>query len=130
MPSPIIENMLKNNDLPFVTADNYADFITSAGSVVLFFCENPDRYPESNDVAMVLPEIIKEFPGMQGGIVDQAFERELQSQFDFTRWPALAFFADGQYRGNMTGIQNWDDYLEQIPTFLKNNTSAIPAINL
>jgi len=130
MPSAIIENMLKNNDLPFVTADNYSDFINSADAVVLFFCENPDRYPESNDVAMVLPEIIKEFPGMRGGIVERTFERELQSQFDFTRWPALAFFSKGQYRGNMTGIQNWDDYTQQIPAFINDSTTAIPAINL
>ena len=58
------------------------------------------------------------------------FERDLQKQFDFTRWPALAFFVNGDYRGNMTGIQNWDDYTSRIPELLSDTPTIIPLINL
>lgn len=130
MPSLLVENMLQRTGLPRITADTYTTFLAAHPQVVLFFCENPERYPESNDVAMVLPEILKEFPQLQGAIIDSSFERELQKQFDFTRWPALAFFVNGDYRGNMTGIQNWDDYTGRIPELLSDTPTTIPLINL
>lgn len=131
MPSPIVENMLERTGLPTVTADTVTEFLNSGPSAVLFFCEDPKRYPESNDVAMALPEILKEYQGMVGGLVEQSFEHELQKQFDFTVWPALAFFKSGHYLGAITGIQNWDDYLNQINALLeKHNATSIPAVNL
>ncbi len=130
MPSPLVESMLERTGLPRITAETYNAFLADNEQVVLFFCENPERYPESNDVAMVLPEILKEYPDLKGAIIDRSFERELQKQFDFTRWPALAFFVNGDYRGNMTGIQNWDDYTTQIPDLLSDSPTSIPLINL
>lgn len=130
MPSPLVESMLERTGLPRITAETYNAFLADNEQVVLFFCENPERYPESNDVAMVLPEILKGHPDLKGAIIDRSFERELQKQFDFTRWPALAFFVNGDYRGNMTGIQNWDDYTTQIPDLLSDSPTSIPLINL
>lgn len=130
MPSPIIQNMLNTHGYTQITEENYLEFINAHTQVVLFFAEDPKRYPESDDVAMVLPEILKEYSDMQGAIVSQEFEHALQKRFDFTRWPALAFFSQGQYRGAITGIQNWEDYLQQIPALLSDNNIAIPALNV
>ena len=66
MPSLLVENMLQRTGLPRITADTYNAFLAAHPQVVLFFCESPERYPESNDVAMVLPEILKEFQKLQG----------------------------------------------------------------
>lgn len=131
MPSPIVENMLARTGLSAINEANLASFLAGAPSAVLFFCEDPKRYPESNDVAMVLPEILKEYSGMAGAIVERDYEHDLQKQFDFTVWPALAFFKSGQYLGAITGIQNWEDYLNQINALLDTDLSAtIPALNL
>lgn len=131
MSSPIIDNMVEKNAVPYIKADNYQSFINNNEFAVLFFAGDPKRYPETNDVAMVLPEIVKEFKSMACAIVDESFEQELQNQFDFTRWPALAFFTNGQYQGAITGIQNWEDYLQQIPKIIQpDSNNTIRAINL
>ena len=131
MPSPIVENMIARTGIPVVDADSVTDFIKQSPRAVLFFCADPKRYPESNDVAMVLPELIREFDNLSGALVAQSCEVELQKQFDFTAWPALAFFKEGQYLGAITGIQNWDDYLEKINAlFAKDLSATIAAVNL
>ncbi len=131
MSSPLIERMLQKHNLTSVHADNCESFLQAHGKAVLFFAEDPARYPESNDVAMVLPELLKHFSGLSGAIVDSSFEHQLQGYFDFTRWPALAFFVSGEYRGAITGIHNWEDYLREIPALLQaRDHNAIPVINL
>jgi len=131
MPSPIIENMLAKTGLPRLTEATFIEFTRSAPKAVVFFSESPQKYPESNDVAMVLPEIIKEFPDIAGAIAAAESEHQLQKRFDFTVWPALAFFKEGQYVGAITGIQNWDDYLAEIAKLMSKEVgNAIPAINL
>ena len=131
MPSAIVENMLDRTGIPRLTAANQASFLAAHPRAVLFFCGDPVKYPESNDVAMVLPEIVKEFEGLAAAIVDTEIEREMQSGFDFTVWPALAFFRDGNYTGAITGIQNWEDYLERVPALLAaGNPDSIAAVNI
>lgn len=131
MPSPIVESMLERTGLPVVGLSDLKDFLASAENTVLFFCADPKKYPESNDVAMVLPEFIKEFDNLAGAIVSQSDELAMQKQFDFTAWPALAFFKEGQYLGAITGIQNWDDYQEKIAALLqKDLSSTIAAVNI
>jgi hydrogenase-1 operon protein HyaE len=131
MSSTIVDNMLARTGIPRVNADNLAPFLAGHRTAVLFFCGDPVKYPESNDVAMVLPELIKEFDGLSGAIVAPEFDRQLQASFDFTVWPALAFFRDGRYTGAITGIQNWEDYLERVPTLLAAaDPDTIAAVNI
>ncbi|BFM07884.1 hypothetical protein GCM10025791_46750 [Halioxenophilus aromaticivorans] len=131
MPSPIVENMIARTAIPVVDADTVTDFIKQSPRAVLFFCADPKKYPESNDVAMALPEIIKEYDGLAGALVAQSCEIALQKEFNFTAWPALAFFKEGQYLGAITGIQNWDDYLEKInQMFAKDLSATIATVNL
>ena len=130
MRSALIANMLQKSQMPVVTASTCGEFIRNHSMAVLFFSEDPQRYPESNDVAMVLPEILKQFSGMAGALVDEGDEHRIQRQFDFTVWPALAFFKQGYYLGSITGIQNWEDYLYRIERLFSESTVAIPVINI
>ncbi|TGD74328.1 hydrogenase [Mangrovimicrobium sediminis] len=131
MPSPIVENMLERHGYPRLDEAALAPFLAAHPRAVLFFCAEPQKYPESNDVAMVLPELVKEFDGLAAAIVAADFEQALQARFDFTVWPALAFFNEGNYCGAITGIQNWEDYLQRIPALLDAaDGGMIPAVNV
>ncbi|HID46421.1 MAG TPA: hydrogenase [Chromatiaceae bacterium] len=131
MPSPLITAMLEKHRYPVLDKDNLSEFLQNNAEVVLFFAENPKQYPESNDVAMILPELVKAFQGrFQAALVSAAFERTLQKQYGFDTWPALVFLRNGQYLGTISKVQNWEDYLRMIERILDSEPARAPGIGI
>lgn len=120
MPSPLIQKMIETHSYPMIDEDNLDDFLQQHEEVVLFFTENPERFPESNDVAMILPELVKEYGNrFAAAVVNQKSQRQLQSRYGFTEWPSLVFLREGRYLGVVSRVQNWVDYIVQINTILQ-----------
>jgi hydrogenase-1 operon protein HyaE len=111
--------MIERYAYPVLDEGNFDDFLSSHHEVVLFFAENPKQFPESDDVAMILPELVKAFEGrLQAALISRKAERRLQSRYGFNTWPALVFLRDGEYLGVINQVQNWDDYLREIQRVL------------
>lgn len=116
---PLLERLVRDCGVPEVDAASVDAFLGRGGDAVLFFSEDPNQYPESGDVAVVLPELLAAFPGrLRAAFVARASERELQKRYGFARWPALVFLRAGDYVGAITGIHDWDDYLEKVESLL------------
>lgn len=131
MISPTIAKLAAQHAYPLLDADNYDLFVYGCDYSVLFFCNDPVQFPESNDVAVVLPELLKVFNGrLQAAVVDKSIERELQARFRFTAWPALVFLKRGAYLGAITGIRDWNDYLQQSAQILAAEPAQPPAFDL
>ncbi len=128
-PSPLIDRLSAELGYPLVSLDNLDDVVAN-GHVVLFFTEDIKRFPESNDVAVVLPELIKAFPELAPAVVARSDEKKLQKQYGFTSWPALVFLRDGQYLGVLTGIQDWSVYLAEIRRLLDAEPSRPPTVGI
>ena len=76
-----------------------------------FFVTTRCMFPESHDVAVILPELIKAFSGrLQAAVIAKPIERELQARFRFTSWPSLVFLRNGEYLGVIAGIRDWQEY--------------------
>lgn len=119
MSSPLIRRLHEELGFPLLDRQGADAFLAEGGEAVLFFTGDPGRYKETDDVAVVLPELIKEFGGrLRAGVVERESERELEARYGFAVWPALAFFRDGHYLGAITRMQDWEVYLERIPELL------------
>ena len=119
MSSPLIRRLHEELSFPLLDRQGADAFLAKGGEAVLFFTGDPGRYKETDDVAVILPELIKEFGGrLRAGVVDRASERELEARYGFAVWPALAFFRDGHYLGAITRMQDWEVYLKRIPEIL------------
>ncbi len=117
--------------LPLLDADSYDLFVHSHGNVVLFFANDPAMFPESHDVAVVLPELLKVFADrLQGALVDRSIERELQARFRFTGWPSLVFLRHGEYLGVISGIKDWAEYGQEFARILAIEPSQPPGFDL
>lgn len=128
MSSELIRSMIERHGYPVLNPENFDDFVHNHEECVLFFTENPERFPESNDVAMILPELIKEYAGrFQAAVIDRAFERELQARYGFSEWPALVFLRRGGYLGSICRVQDWIDYLAQINQLLSSEPRKTPS---
>lgn len=131
MTSPLITQLQTRHGYPLLDADSYDHFVYGAENVVLFFCNDPVQFPESNDVAVILPELIKTFSGrLRAAVIDRSIERELQARFRFTGWPSLVFLRNGEYLGAITGIRDWQEYRQETVRILAATPGEPPVFDL
>lgn len=131
MNNSLLEQLQTRHNLPLLDADNYDLFIYSHRDVVLFFSNKLSLYPESQDVAVILPELLKSFANqLQGALIGTEIERELQARFRFTSWPSLVFLRNGEYLGVITGIRDWADYHSEFTRILTLTTSQPPGFDI
>lgn len=131
MSTPLLEQLQTRHGLPLLDADNYDLFVYGHRDVVLFFSNDPVMFPESHDVAVILPELLKAFAGkLQGAVIAKSVERELQVRFRFSSWPSLVFLRDGEYLGVITGIKDWAEYGQEFARILAAEPSQPPGFDL
>jgi hydrogenase-1 operon protein HyaE len=94
---------------------------------MLFVAGDAERIAESNDVAVVVPELDKAFEGAVTVLVaDRDSERGIQRRYRFNAFPALIFLRHGEYLGCIQRVQDWTDYLRAIPDILAREPSNPP----
>ncbi|TPQ28238.1 hydrogenase [Methylomonas koyamae] len=129
--SELIAQLHSRHGLPLLTADNYDNFVYGNADVVLCFAGDPATFPESADLVVILPELLKAFRGLlQGALVDRSIERELQARYRFTGWPTLVFLRKGEYLGAITGLRDWPEYGREIALILAAEPSQPPGFDL
>jgi hydrogenase-1 operon protein HyaE len=131
MPSPLIKAMIEQYHYPVLNLDNINEYIQSQDECVLFFTENPTRFPESDDVAMILPELVKEYGyRFTAAVIEQDSQRKLQARYDFKEWPTLVFLRKGEYLGAISRVQDWNEYIIKINDFLTSGPKKILSIGV
>jgi len=131
MPRPPLAQLQSRHGLPLLDADNYHGFVHGNDDVVLFFSNDPDLFLESHDMAVILPELLKTFPGqLKGAVIDQSIERELQASFRFGSWPALVFLRRGEYLDAITGLRDWPEFRHEFSRILASEPQQPPAFDL
>jgi len=125
--SPLLQSIVDREGYTVVTQETLEAELAGSEFAMLFFAGDAERLAESNDVAVVLPELDKMLAGrVTPLVVDRASERDLQRRYLFNTFPSIVFLRQGQYLGVMSGIQDWTDYLDQIPDILAREPSAPP----
>lgn len=131
MGSPLIQRLFEDYDYPEIGLDGLDGFTKGPQACVLFFAGDPAQHKETNDVAVILPELVKAFEGrLRPGVVAHAAERDLQRRYGFRRWPALVFLREEGYLGAITGVQNWADYLREIADLLQVSPTRPPGFKI
>ncbi|QGM96804.1 hypothetical protein [Methylocystis parvus] len=104
-----------------IADDSTIEAILSAGGahVVLLFAGDPAQRPESGDVAVIFPELLKAFEGrLSGAVVAREAEKSLGARFQVDVLPSLAVIRDGATIGVIPRIRDWPEYLEKIEALL------------
>lgn len=131
MPSPLVHSMIENNNYTVLDAENIEPFLQSHENVILFLVGDPNSFPEGNDVAVILPEIMKEFSDrLTVAVVGHTIEREVQLRYRVKGWPSLVVVRKGGYLGAITKVQDWDVYIEEINNLLTKEPSEPPPLDI
>ncbi|QKV17314.1 hydrogenase-1 expression HyaE [Oricola thermophila] len=125
--SPLLQSVIDREGYRVVADDELDTVATALPFSMLFVAGDAARIAESDDVAVVVPELEKALAGAVTVLVaDRASERDIQRRFRFNAFPALIFLRYGEYLGVIQRIQDWNDYLRDIPQILASEPSDPP----
>jgi hydrogenase-1 operon protein HyaE len=128
--TPLVDRLSEELNYPLLNLTNIDEFLAQNEHSVLFFTEDANRFAETNDVAVVLPELLQVFVDLIPAVIARDDEKKLQSRYGFMSWPALVFMRGDKYLDAITGIQDWGEYLEQINKIISSETSRPKAIGI
>lgn len=134
MTSPSINRLTEELAYPLAHDGNIAELIADNEQLALFFPGDAGRYAESNDVAVILPELVKAFEGrLSPAVVTRDNEPPLRERYPFNVWPSLVFLRRGVQIGTLSKVLDWADYMEKIAALLAEDHATaqdIPTLNL
>lgn len=128
---PLVMRLARDFGAAWVTEANVAEWSAGGGDRVVLLAGDPVRFPEGQDVATVLPELMKAFANrFQLAVVPRDNEDAVARRYGSQRWPTLLFFRDGQYVTAIAGMQDWDVYLQGVAAALTLPPSRPPTIGI
>lgn len=124
--SPLLQAIVRRSRLPVAGVGDVEAFLADHEEAVLFFPGGAARIAESDDAAVILPELLKARAGLAGAVVSRDAERALQLRYRFNAFPALVFFRRGGYLGAIVRMRGWTEYLGEMERILALQPSEPP----
>lgn len=129
--SPLVTRLVESFGATWVDGDSIDAWAALGGDRVVLFAGDAVRFPEGQDVAVVLPELQRSLAGrFQIGVVQRHLEEALARRFGSQRWPTLLFLRDGQYVTTLSGMHDWEDFLYMTEAALAAPVSRPPTIGI
>jgi len=128
---PLLEQLVSRHGFTALDLDSLDTFIEAPGHAMIVFTEDPLRYRETLDLAVIAPEVARAFAGrFRLGVLYPEVARKVALRFGFARWPALVVLRDGAYVGSIDGLRNWDEYLEETSRLLLSEPTRPPSVGI
>ena len=128
---PLLEQLVSRHGFTDLDADSIDEFIDAPGHAMLVFTEDPVRYKETLDLAVIAPEVARAFAGrFRVGVLYPSAARKVAPRFGFARWPALVMLRDGAHVGAIDGLRNWDEYLAETQRLLESEPTRPPSVGI
>lgn len=128
---PLIERLLAQPGCVEVDAATLDAFAHATGHALLVFLEDPKRYKETLDLAVIVPELAAAFRGrFTVGVLRPEAARAVHPRYGFRRWPAVVLLKDGRYVGAVDGLRAWGDYMTEVARLLAAPPARPPGFEI
>jgi len=125
---PLVTRLIASEGGVRLDEESLEAFVAQPGEAALFFTEDPARFREVPDVAVILPELrraaVREF---RIGVLPPPLANANAATYGVRRWPALVFVRGGEWLGNVEGLRDWSDYLAAVNELLAGPARPLPA---
>ncbi len=129
--SALIVRLADSFGATWVDATTIDAWAREGGDRVVLFAGDPVRFPEGLDVAVVLPELQRSLPGRFAiGVVRREHEEALARRYGSQRWPTLLFLRDGEYVTTLSGMHDWEVFVQRFEQALTSPKSRAPTIGI
>ena len=124
---PLIARLMERHGAVRLDEAGFDAFVAAPGEAVLFFTEDPARFREVNDLAVILPEIRRASGrAFRIGVLPPPLANAKAARWGLRRWPALVFVRSGGWLGNVEGLRDWGDYVTLAAGLLAGETRPLP----
>ena len=128
---PLMQRLVQETSAAVLQADEVAGWLQEPGLAMLVFAEDPDRFKETLDIAIIVPELhVAAGRGFRVGLLPPAAARAVAPRYGFARWPAFVMLRDGQYLGAVDGVRDWDVYQAELQRLLVATPSRPPSVGI
>jgi hydrogenase-1 operon protein HyaE len=126
MSSPLIDRLTSDLGWPRLETMEAVDaFLARPGTHALLVPGDPARNLETNDAAVIVPEVVRAFgAAFDVAVVAEPVERAVRERFDTWPTPSLIFVREGAFLGAIPKVRDWDDYLERTRLILAGRATA------
>jgi hydrogenase-1 operon protein HyaE len=112
---PLLDQLVTTHAFVELDAARFDAFAAAPGRALVVFADDPVRYKETLDLAVIAPQIVRAFDGLfRAGVLFAEAASALAPRFGLRRRPALVVLADGAYVGAIEGLRNWDEYVSGV----------------
>jgi hydrogenase-1 operon protein HyaE len=130
MDHPLLTALVARCGLPVVDDSTIDGFFASGDcrhALLLFSGAGAPR-PESADVAVLFPELLRAFAGrVTGAVVAPEAEADLKARFQVFVFPSIVVAREGQPVGVLPKILDWADYGQKIAACLAPDAPVLVA---
>jgi len=128
---PLVAQLFGRHGFTRVDGANFDAFASRPGHALLLFLEDPGRFKEMLDIAVIVPELMRAFPGRFAvGVLLPEAARRFQARYGFNHWQALVMLNDGRYVGVIEGLRDWEPYVEQLTALLAAAPTRPPTVGI
>ena len=128
---PLMQRLVQETAADVLPADAVAAWADQPGLAMLVFAEDPERFKETLDIAVIVPELhAAAGRTFRVGLLPPAAARAVAPRYGFARWPAFVMLRDGQYLGAVDGIRDWDVYQAELSRLLAAAPSRPPSVGI
>ena len=128
---PLMQRLVQETAADVLPADAVAAWADQPGLAMLVFAEDPERFKETLDIAVIVPELhAAAGRAFRVGLLPPAAARAVAPRYGFARWPAFVMLRDGQYLGAVDGIRDWDVYQAELGRLLTAAPSRPPSVGI
>lgn len=135
----LLDKLIQKHQLIDLDEAGFEAFLNDAGDGVVLLTEEPDKVPESWDLAVIFPSLLAT-TAIQSGIKPQIkpraavsrpeHARSLLIRFGVQRMPALLFLRDGAYVGVIEGLRDWNELVGEYQAMLLKPVSRARTIGI
>jgi hydrogenase-1 operon protein HyaE len=124
---PLVTRLVKEGGAARLDEASLDAFLAAPGEAALFFTEDPVRFREVLDVAVILPELARGCSRpFRIGVLPPPLANAKAATYGVRRWPALVFLRSGEWLGNVEGLRDWGDYVEAVNALLEGESRPLP----
>ena len=128
---PLLQRLVRETGAALLDAERFEGWAEQPGAAMIVFAEDPERYKETLDLAVIVPELHASRPGaFRVALLPPAAARLVSRRYGFAHWPAFVLLRDGRYLGAVDGIRDWDVYLAELDRLLAAAPTRPPTIGI
>jgi len=128
---PLLLRLVRETAAAVLEPDHYDAWVTQPGAAMVVFADDPERFKETLDLAVIVPELHawarREF---RVALLPPAASRAIAPRYGFARWPAFVMLRDGKYLGAVDGIRDWDVYTAELQRLLAAVPTRPPTVGI